>query len=420
MHFLKEGKNKQIMFLILIGVGIFVAIIIFSFYSVKSTDSFYSGGIKIKPVSSSFDNERSFKVIVQDKVRVLESENSKLSKELERRQKENDQLKEKIEEINSTINSIEQNLKNDRLKVIKESIPDQPPVTKPDNYSYQKSDYGQFVNQEFIKGGAISGNQDNTVQIKPIQSGIESKVFYIANEKKEFDPEVYLPVGAYAEAKLLSSVDVGVGVSSQSQPRPCEIRVTSKAWSASQKENLNRKYKTDIRGGVITCEASGDLSSERGYIRLLEMSLEGSKGRIVEFPVHGFVSSYGKAGIRGRIIERETDKVWWATLTGFFSSIGSGVQQRYQPNTTITGSIAQTQQNSDDILRSGLGGGASKALDRVSEYYVDKMKQIQPVVSLPQGLDIEIHFTQGTFIDGRKNPDSVKSEKPKTTNSTNF
>lgn len=441
MELLREKKNKYILGLATIGIAVMGALIFMSVAGVKSSDSFYSGGVKIKSVSSSFENENSFKIVAQDKIVVLESENRKIKKDLVRYQKKEEDLEGKIKDINEILTSLEKRFGKSQIiqqkqaqtravpvqKTRKSSAPSSPRNPSPADYSYQSNNKfdpnSDFISSNNGTKNLNRANANNKIGLTQ-SSGIDSKVFYTSDEKDQRDPKHYLSLGSYATATLLSSVDVGVGVSSQSEPRPCLIRVGSKAFGAAFKEDISKKYKTDIRGAMLTCEARGDLSSERGYIRLLDMALEGTDGKIVELQVSGYVSSFGKAGIRGEVIERETDKVWWATLTGMFSSLGSGMEQRYQNNTTISGSVATTQQNTNDILRSGLGSGVAKALDRVSQYYIEKMEQIQPIVSLPQGLEIEVIFTQGTYIDGRKsfrkksnNNDSSNNNK---TSSTNF
>ena len=414
MKLLSEAgfKNRRFLALCIIAAAaIFTILALYIFQD--SDDGFYSGSLKIKSPAKAFEEDKSLRAALENKIRNLEKQNQELSKELDQQLENKEKLNDQFADINQKLESLEKDVKEGKkqelikpqLKSGSQNIMQNSNRQNPLNNT--EYGYGGVNNinhhQDFIKqaNGTRQNNVDNENANQTASKGIDTKIFSISANKKEYDPKYYLPLGSYATAKLLSSVDVGVGVSSLSEPRPCLIRVESEALSAAFKEDISQKYKTNIKGAMITCEARGDLSSERGYIRLLDMTIEGTKGKIVELAVKGFVSSYGKAGIRGRVIERETDKVWWATLTGFFSSLGNGVSQRYQPSTTITGSVAQTQQNSENILKSGIGAGAAKALDRVSQYYIEKMEQIQPVVSLPQGLVIEVIFTQGTFIDGR-------------------
>ena len=62
------------------------------------------------------------------------------------------------------------------------------------------------------------------------------------------------------------------------------------------------------------------------------------------------------------------------------------------------------------MFTSGMAAGASSALDRLSQYYIDRAEQLQPVIQIAAGQVVDIVFTEGTFI-GSQN---VKSEIEKT------
>jgi conjugal transfer pilus assembly protein TraB len=47
---------------------------------------------------------------------------------------------------------------------------------------------------------------------------------------------------------------------------------------------------------------------------------------------------------------------------------------------------------------SGMASGASSALDRLSQYYIDRAEQLQPVIQIAAGQVVDIVFTEGTLI----------------------
>ena len=57
-----------------------------------------------------------------------------------------------------------------------------------------------------------------------------------------------------------------------------------------------------------------------------------------------------------------------------------------------------------------MGSGFGSALDRLSDYYIKKMEQIEPVISIGQGLDVEVIFYKGSFIDGRKSKELINKK----------
>ena len=45
-----------------------------------------------------------------------------------------------------------------------------------------------------------------------------------------------------------------------------------------------------------------------------------------------------------------------------------------------------------------MGQGVSEAGDMVSKYLIERAEQYQPVVEMPTGIDVEIVFLEGVFI----------------------
>jgi len=218
--------------------------------------------------------------------------------------------------------------------------------------------------------------------------------------------DYYLPAGSYAKAVLLSGIDASVGVNSSTDPRPVLLRVISRAKTAAAHEDMQ---KIDLIGCTVTGAASGDLSSERAFIRLVKMSCSREDGTAFESYVHGYISSQGKAGVRGEVISREGDFVTKSFLAGLISGIGGGVTQGLTPNPSVFNSNGQTPGFSD-VLTQGVGKGAQNSANRLSEYLINRAEQYQPVISVQSGLEVEVVFNDGVYIDGRKNMPATQSQ----------
>ena len=48
----------------------------------------------------------------------------------------------------------------------------------------------------------------------------------------------------------------------------------------------------------------------------------------------------------------------------------------------------------------GLGEGVATSGDMVSKYLIERAEQYQPVIEMPTGIDVEIVFLEGVFING--------------------
>ena len=82
---------------------------------------------------------------------------------------------------------------------------------------------------------------------------------------------------------------------------------------------------------------------------------------------------------------------------------GRASQYFTAPASATMGGLTTTQRSeAGDILGQGLGKGVGKASDRLSKYLIDRAEQYQPVVSISSGLEVELVFHKGVYIDGRK------------------
>ena len=211
---------------------------------------------------------------------------------------------------------------------------------------------------------------------------------------------VWLPAGAHAEAVVLAGVDASAGVSSQGDPRPVLLRITSPAWTAAEDGTA---LQVDVDGCTVTGAAHGDLSSEKVYVRFRTMTCAGPEpGTVIETDVAGFVAGSGKTGVRGPVVSREGALVEKAFLAGVVSGLGQGVSQAFQPQAVATGTGAAVANTGiGDIGRAGLGAGASSAGQKVADYMIRRAEQYQPVVQLQAGTKVTLVFLEGARIDGR-------------------
>ena len=232
----------------------------------------------------------------------------------------------------------------------------------------------------------------------PSSRKIANLEFDKAKKSRTFSTKHYLPAGSYVSARMITGVDASVGVSAQSDPRPVEFRVTSKAKSAAFK---SKTQEIDIVGCTITGAASGDLSSEKAFIRLLKMTCAKDEETVIETDVVGYAAGLGSAGIRGKVISREGDLVTKSFLAGVVGGIGNSAAQSLQPTPSIFGNNQNPELK--DIAGSGLGKGVGNASNRVESYLISRAEQYQPVISVPT-TDVELVFEEGVYLDGRGEP----------------
>jgi conjugal transfer pilus assembly protein TraB len=86
-------------------------------------------------------------------------------------------------------------------------------------------------------------------------------------------------------------------------------------------------------------------------------------------------------------------------LAGVASGLGSGAAQSFTAPTSIFGATQRPEVK--DILGSGVGKGVENSGNKVSSYLIQRAEQYQPVISIPAGLDVELVFTDGVYLDGQ-------------------
>lgn len=206
----------------------------------------------------------------------------------------------------------------------------------------------------------------------------------------------YLPAGSYAPAVVVSGVDAGVGVESQSDPRPVLFRITGPAVSAAHEGN---RQTVDLAGCLVTGAAIGDLSSEKVYVRLQRMTCSRRASEVYEANVAGYMTGAGKAGVRGLVVSREGDLVTRSFLAGMVSGVGEGLAQTTQPGLATVGNVTTQQAlGLEDIARSGLGKGVASAGERIADYLIKRAEQYQPIVVMQSGTAVELVFIEGVAL----------------------
>jgi conjugal transfer pilus assembly protein TraB len=208
--------------------------------------------------------------------------------------------------------------------------------------------------------------------------------------------ETTIPSGAFAKTVLLSGLDASASMSASSDPRPMLLRLVDPG-------TLPRSFQSDLKDCHCTASAFGDLSSERVYARLEKLScIERSTGEIIETQVAGYIAgSDGKAGIRGVVASKDGQFLSRSLVGGVFaglSNVANPQNRQSQVSPFTPGGAHISPPNVGDMFTAGMSSGASTALDRLSQYYIDRAEQLQPVIQVAAGQMVDIVFTEGTAI----------------------
>lgn len=242
---------------------------------------------------------------------------------------------------------------------------------------------------------SIDGNDfisDVKLQLAPRKLSADEIVF-------SKNPDTFVPSGTHVSAIVLQGADAPASVSSQGNPTPMILHLIDEG-------TLPNNRKSHLKGCRATAAVVGDISSERGEVRLERLSCTKPNGQIIEIPVEATVAgSDGKNGIRGIPVWREGALLQRAFAAGTLSGISKGISQSYTANAmTPLGSAVQTI-DANKILQYGLANGASNAAEKLAEYNIKRAEQYHPVIQLSAGTTVDIIFLKGFYLDGKKHTD---------------
>lgn len=213
-----------------------------------------------------------------------------------------------------------------------------------------------------------------------------------------------IPAGTTARAILLSSVDAPCGVHSSTDPQPVKLRILDNA-------NLPKGVHAKLKGTILIGSAYGNLSSERVYVRVERMTQVKKNGDFVETDVTGFVSGEdGKYGVRGVVVDRSNKLIASAAVAGFLDGINQYLQATINAQTLAksTQGLPSRDVINLEVLKSSSLNGVSTGLDKLSDYYIQRAEQLQPVIQIAAGRVIDITFTHSTEIGDLHTKDKVK------------
>lgn len=233
-------------------------------------------------------------------------------------------------------------------------------------------------------------------QSVPVPNQIQRKTFsYDRGNKGKKLP--YIPSGSFAKSKLIEGADANASVTGNESTVPMSLRIVGHVEMPNSKTY-------DLIGCFVGLEAWGDVSSERAIVRTRNLScIKG--GKTIDQPIKGHVSFMGKNGIKGEVVMRNGKILGFAWGAGLLDGIGQGTQTASQPS---VGLGATASLGAADVMKMGLGGGASKAAQTLGDYYIKRAEQYHPVIPIGAGNEVTVVFQDGFQL---KTIEELEAEK---------
>lgn len=237
---------------------------------------------------------------------------------------------------------------------------------------------------------ARKGKEDKNQEGSEKSAGqVSAKRTYKPNDKAGM-----LPAGAFASVALLNGLDAGTSQATQANPMPVLLDILDQAVLPGA-----AKYK--LKSCFVLGNGYGEMSSERVYVRISRLSCVDKKERIaLSEEIAGYlVDSDGKLGMRGVVTDKLSTKVGKALLAEFARGLSGvmGTAQSNVLNNLSTGTTTQSLSGSAALRASGLAG-AQAAMSQLADFYLKEAQSMFPVITVDAGRKGTIVFTSSVNL----------------------
>lgn len=375
---LKERYQQYKNMLSVIGivvVGLFVIITLFSDGTPKHDEQKTDKNVFEGVIDDTFSDSSAQSAITSQQLEIsdLKQELLAFRDELKKREHHPVQLGELEKKLTE---KIVDELKGTRLARLGQPINDQTVLSD--------GQFGEAKTQAWKKSPTHHMNQS-----KPIHTVTFN---YKSNTRRahryQKTPDNYVPSGTFVNAVILGGADADASVNGERQNNGVML---FKMVSDGVLPNNQRSH---LKGCFVTGSTYGDISSERAYVVLDKLSCA-QKGRpLIDKSVTGWAFFAGKAGIKGKATMRDGKIMAWAGISGALSGISQAAQAA-QSIQNITPYGATSLLPSDRVAGFAGLGGASKAADQLSGYYIKRAEQYHPIIQVGSGNLVNIVFKDG-------------------------
>lgn len=212
----------------------------------------------------------------------------------------------------------------------------------------------------------------------------------VKEEKEKKTKRHIIPTGSVVKAILLSGMDAPTMTQAKTEPLPVLMKV-------SDLSILPNNYAYNIQDCFLMGEGYGDLTSERAYIRVNNISCVTDKGQKIDMAMKGAATGEdGKLGLRGEVVTKQGALLARTLIAGFLQGVGESfanqnqivTQNGFGGTTTTNGSM-----NAKESLQAGAFEGLSKSAEKLADFYLKMADQVTPVIEISAGREVNILTT---------------------------
>ncbi|WP_347251578.1 TrbI/VirB10 family protein [Legionella sp.] len=218
----------------------------------------------------------------------------------------------------------------------------------------------------------------------------------------DLNPAHYVPANTSVKAIVLGGADADASVNGQSKNNGVML------FKFLEDGTLPNGKHSRLRGCRVSANSYGDISSERAFATLYRLSCAHAGEPIIDKTVTGWVFFNGKVGIKGEPLMRDNKVMQWAGFSGALSGLAQAAQAAQSVQQFGVNGASSLVPNSNIAPYAGYGG-ATKAADTLSQYYVKRAEQYHPVIQVGSGNTVTVVFKDGFYLE----PDEDKQRHHK-------
>ena len=143
------------------------------------------------------------------------------------------------------------------------------------------------------------------------------------------------------------------------------------------------------------------MASERAKLRGEMLSCVRNDGAVIAMKLNAYVTGEDdKEGVKGRLVSKQGQMIARSLVAGFASGMSEAFDYDHVPViATDASNSTQYQQNfSGDAVKGDFAKGASTALERVADFYMDLAEEMFPVIEINAGRQVDVVVIAGTRL----------------------
>lgn len=312
--------------------------------------------------------------------------------ELERVEDKLDKVTKALEALQSNQESVADDLKalaanQDGLMHRTDALESEPSAL-PDNASERK------VVEAMTRGLGAGMQPYPPSESGMTQTGQVGRMVHISlvDPTIEKNNDTYVPAATYAKAVVIGGADANASVTGTQDQKPIVFKIMENGV-------IPGGGHSHLKNCVVLGGTWGDISSERAEVRLNHITCKNYRGSnsTVEEDIEGWAWYHGKEGIKGIPLMRDDKILTWAGLSGMLAGFSNAAQYA-QTDQSISALGSVNTVSSGNIATYGALGGASTAMNNLSNYYIKRAEQYHPVIQVGAANEVTIVFKKGFFI----------------------